>query len=159
MQHWRIVFDTAGFLAGLQNLYPEIYTTSEVLKEVKDFNSYNLLTIAIEAGKVKVLEPSKESISLVLNIAESIGEYTLTKADLSVIALAKELRPSIVVTDDTSIINILNHLKIEYKTVKLRKINFNKEFYKYICESCKKEFYKYYSECPICGGKLLKSKS
>ncbi|MEM1626441.1 MAG: DNA-binding protein [Sulfolobaceae archaeon] len=152
----RVIFDTAGFLAGLQNLYEEVYTTNEVLDEVKDNLSNTLLSYSLEAGKVKVIEPSKESVSLVLSVSKLIGEYSLSRADISIIALAIDLKPSIVITDDISIINILNYLKINYKTVKLRKINIKQKTYKYICKSCKREYIIYYNECPICGGKLLK---
>ncbi|MFP3232980.1 MAG: DNA-binding protein, partial [Sulfolobaceae archaeon] len=92
----RIIFDTAGLLAGLENLFPLIYTTPDVIEEVRDSNSVNLLNLSINSGKIIIQSPSKESVDYVNKTLHQIKESELSQTDISVIALAHELRPSVV---------------------------------------------------------------
>lgn len=155
----RIIFDTAAFLAGLENYFDKVYTTNYVLEEIKDKHSKELLYLSISAGKVIIMEPSNGSKKYVMKVLEEVGEYTLSKTDISIIALAIDLRPCIVVTDDVSIINVLTYLKINYQTIKLRKVPIKQKRFIYVCYSCKKRFSKLYDACPLCGGKLMKENS
>ncbi|MFP3065318.1 MAG: DNA-binding protein, partial [Sulfolobus sp.] len=96
----QIVFDTGAFLAGLQNSYEKVYTTQEVIDEVKDFKSIELLSFGLESNKIIILQPSSQSLNIVKKEAQMIREFGLSKTDISVASLALDLKPSIVLTDD-----------------------------------------------------------
>ncbi|BFH72536.1 hypothetical protein SJAV_04800 [Sulfurisphaera javensis] len=151
----NIIFDTAGFLAGLQNYYNKIYTTSFVVNEVKDLKSRELLDLAIYAGKVIIMEPQEKSYSIVKDVAKRSLALKLSATDLSVASLAYELKPSLVFTDDLMLQNLLLNLGIEYKSVKLNIKIKNKKIYEYVCTGCGKKFTKYVSICPYCGNKII----
>ncbi|MFP3259801.1 MAG: DNA-binding protein [Sulfolobus sp.] len=152
----QIVFDTGAFLAGLQNSYEKVYTTQEVIDEVKDFKSIELLSFGLESNKIIVLQPSSQSLNIVKKEAQMIREFGLSKTDISVASLALDLKPSIVLTDDLPLQNLLLHLGIKYIPVKLSiKISKRKSFI-YKCEGCGREYDKLYSSCPYCGHKLKK---
>ncbi|ARM75031.1 NOB1 family endonuclease [Acidianus manzaensis] len=153
----QIVFDTAGFLAGLENSFNKVYTTIEVISEVKDYDSSKMLDYAMSSGKVVVLAPSINSLKKVRVILKDINEKTLSKADISVIGLAIDLSPSIVFTDDLSVQNVLYKLNIEFKSVKLGYHITKTRKFKYKCINCNKTFSNYISECPYCGGKIIKN--
>ncbi|MEJ2777018.1 DNA-binding protein [Sulfolobaceae archaeon RB850M] len=152
----QIVFDTGAFLAGLQNSYEKVYTTQEVIDEVKDFKSIELLSFGLESNKIIILQPSSQSLNIVKKEAQMIREFGLSKTDISVASLALDLKPSIVLTDDLPLQNLLLHLGIKYIPVKLSiKISKRKSFI-YKCEGCGREYGKLYPSCPYCGHKLKK---
>ena len=154
----KVVFDTAGFLAGLQNLFDKVYTTPLVIEEVKDFRSQTLLKMSIEAGKVIEVNPSTESINYVRKILDQIGEKSLSNTDISIIALAYELKPSIVFTDDLAVQNVLLHLGIGFNSVKLGiKMKIRKTII-YKCSACGRTFTKKYNKCPYCGNEITEIK-
>lgn len=149
----HIVFDTSAFLAGLQLSLNRVYTTQEVIDEIKDNSSRFNLEISISTGKVIVMKPSPNSNKIVNKTLEKLNERRLSRTDISVIALALDLRPSIVFTDDLSVQNVLKYLGIQYSSVKLNK-KVDKSFkFVYECIDCKRKFDKYYSNCPYCGEK------
>ncbi|AWR96552.1 DNA-binding protein [Acidianus sulfidivorans JP7] len=152
----QIVFDTAGFLAGLENSFEKVYTTIEVINEVKDSESSKILDYAMSSGKIIVLSPSMSSLKKVKSILEDMNEKTLSKTDISVIALALDLSPSIVFTDDLSVQNVLFKLHIKYQSVKLNYNITRTKRIRYKCINCNRIFNNYISECPYCGGKIVK---
>ncbi|BCU69260.1 NOB1 family endonuclease [Stygiolobus caldivivus] len=151
----KIIFDTAGFLAGLQNLFPQVYTTPLVLDEVKDLRSSNLLRLSMESGKIVVVMPSSSTLAQVTSTISRVKEKGLSQTDISVIALAYDLRPSIVFTDDLGVQNVLLHLGIEFNSVKLSFKLRNKKTAKYKCTACGRIFNTCYIECPYCGHKIV----
>jgi len=151
----NIVFDTSAFLAGLEKYYSKVYTTKLVISEVKDKESKELLDLAINAQKVYVIEPSEESYKKVNEVKEKIVALKLSLTDISVAALAYELRPSIVFTDDLMLQNLLLNLGIEYRSVKLRISIKNKKKYVYKCKGCGRVFSKPYPYCPYCGSEII----
>ncbi|BAB67242.1 NOB1 family endonuclease [Sulfurisphaera tokodaii] len=151
----KIVFDTGAFLAGLQNYYEKIYTNSLVINEIKDKKSRELLDLAIMAGKIIIMEPEENTLKKTKKIAEKISAYNLSKTDLSIAALAYELRPSIVFTDDLTLQNLLLNLGIEFKSVKLNIRIRNRKKYKFTCKACGKTFSRSYSSCPYCGNTII----
>lgn len=81
-----LVIDAAIFIQGID---VEGFTTPKVVEEVKDTNSKLFLESLINAGKVKVLMPSKESIEIVKKKALETGELDeLSDADIELLALA-----------------------------------------------------------------------
>ena len=94
------VLDTAAFLSGLPLALAEecIYTTPDVIEEVRDQESRTRLEISLESKRVLVVEPSKKT-------AVSVDVKGLSPTDLSVLYLALEckmqgVREVVMVTDD-----------------------------------------------------------
>lgn len=146
----RIVFvhDAAGLFAGAPlSILGKHYTTPRVIGEVRDKHSKLLLEYAMYSGKLEVAEPKEEYIKMAENKAREIGEIiALSDADLSVIALAIELRDKgykvVVVTDDYAVQNTVLHLNLEFMSIKTTGI---------------KEMMKYQAYCPVCHWKGLTS--
>ncbi|NJE10729.1 type II toxin-antitoxin system VapC family toxin [Thermococcus sp. MAR1] len=142
------VIDTAIFIQGVD---VEGVTTPKVVDEVKDPESRLFLEGLISAGKVRVLQPSRESIRAVMEAAKKTGELgELSEADLEVLALAYELK-GVLLTDDYNLQNIAKTLGMEFKTLKRgikRVIRWN-----YVCIGCGKRFKEMPPEgvCPDCG--------
>ncbi|EEB72999.1 type II toxin-antitoxin system VapC family toxin [Thermococcus sp. AM4] len=142
------VIDAAIFIQGID---VEGFTTPKVVEEVKDPESRLFLEGLISAGKVRVLVPSKESIEAVKEAARRTGELEeLSEADVEVLALAYELKATIL-TDDYNLQNIAKTLGISFKTLKRgikRVIRWN-----YVCIGCGKRFSEMPPEgiCPDCG--------
>ncbi|ASJ12897.1 type II toxin-antitoxin system VapC family toxin [Thermococcus thioreducens] len=142
------VIDAAVFIQGFD---VEGVTTPKVVDEVKDPESRLFLEGLISAGKVRVFQPSRESIEAVMGAARKTGELNeLSEADVEVLALAYELK-GVLFTDDYNLQNIAKTLGIEFRTLKRgikRVIRWN-----YVCIGCGKRF----SEmppggvCPDCG--------
>ncbi|WP_457751567.1 type II toxin-antitoxin system VapC family toxin [Thermococcus sp.] len=142
------IIDAAIFIQGVD---VEGFTTPKVVEEVKDPESKLFLESLISAGKVKVLVPSKESVEAVREAARKTGELNeLSDADLEVLALAYELKATLL-TDDYNLQNIAKTLGIPFKTLKRgikRVIRWN-----YVCIGCGKRFSEMPPEgvCPDCG--------
>ena len=142
------VIDTAIFIQGVN---VEGVTTPKVVDEVKDPESRLFLEGLISAGKVRVLQPSRESIEAVMEAARKTGELgELSEADLEVLALAYELK-GVLFTDDYNLQNIAKTLDIEFRTLKggiKRVIRWN-----YVCIGCGKRFKEEPpgGTCPDCG--------
>ncbi len=153
----HIVFDTGAFLAGLQLSLNRVYTTQEVIEEVKDKVSRFNLEISISSGKVIVMKPSITSRKKLDKILlKDLNERKLSQTDRSVIALAMDLYPAMVFTDDLSVQNVLKYLGIKYSSIRVNNTATSVYKFKYICKNCKREFNVLHSECPICGGEIIK---
>jgi len=150
-----VILDSAAFFAGIAVLFPEVYTTPNVLKEVRDRASQNLLDLAQASGKIKVISPSAFSVREVKRAMDSIGESTLSETDVVVAAIAYELRPSITFTDDYSLQNLLAKMGLEFRPVRTEGISGVRSF-RYKCSSCGTVFRKYVEICPKCGGRIRK---
>ncbi len=152
----KIIMDTAGFLAGLENAFPKVYTTEEVILEVRDRSSRLSLDMAVSSGKVSVFAPRESSLKQALKFARQVGEDTLSEADLSVIALALEMKPCLVLTDDFSVQNVLKFIGVDYRSVKLnRRVGEVRDF-EYVCEGCGKTYENKVKECAVCGNQVVK---
>ncbi|ASJ11026.1 hypothetical protein A3L12_06770 [Thermococcus sp. P6] len=142
------VIDAAMFIQGVD---VEGFTTPKVVEEVKDPESRLLLEGLMNAGKVIVRVPSRESVRMVEEAARRTGELEeLSEADLEVLALAYELG-AVLLTDDYNLQNVAKTLGITFKTLKRgikRVIRWN-----YVCTGCGKRFEKMPPEgvCPDCG--------
>jgi len=142
------VIDAAIFIQGID---VEGFTTPKVVEEVKDPESKLFLEGLINAGKVKVLVPSRESVEAVKEAARRTGELEeLSEADVEVLALAYELKATLL-TDDYNLQNIAKTLGVPFKTLKRgikRVIHWN-----YVCIGCGKRFSEMPPDgvCPDCG--------
>jgi UPF0271 protein len=120
-----------------------------VVEEVKD----RISKIKLEALNLRILEPDKRFLEEVKIIAKKTGDLEkLSRADIQVLALAKELKANIV-SDDYNIQNVAKKLGIEFTPVfskGIKKIFYWKKF----CPNCKKYFNSDLKECVICGARL-----
>jgi UPF0271 protein len=157
------IIDTSAVLSGKQitDIKGEIVTTPGVSNELKpggrDYQTYQFL---IEKG-LKVISPSKDSVDFVNKNAKETGDHgRLSSTDVEVIALALDLQKKpdkniIILTDDYSIQNLANHLKIKFESISQDSIT--KRFkWIYRCQGCGKKFKEHISVCPICGAKTKK---
>ena len=82
------VVDTNAIIRGvqIQQLSNEIYTTKEVLNEIRDKNARKFLSNL--QMDIKVKEPDQDSLKAVIQFAKKTGDLrSLSKADVKVIAL------------------------------------------------------------------------
>ncbi|RLG78829.1 MAG: nucleotide-binding protein [Thermoprotei archaeon] len=154
------VLDAAGLFASLPLTLPgNSYTTPLVAAEVIDSESKKSLEYALVSNKLVIMDPPKESIEKVREVARRIGELgNLSEADISILALAHTLlsryRRVIVVTDDKSVQNVALYLGAEIYGIKRKTIRRPKLF-SYVCPACGYESAEA-GTCPVCGHKLRK---
>lgn len=146
----RVVLDTSAIIY-LQDFrkFDEIFTTDSVIGEVKDKTT----GLKLPAIKAKVIEPRKEMIEEIRREAGKTGDLEkLSKTDIEVLALAKELKATII-SDDRNVQNVAEKIGIEYISV------FNKGIkelftWKKFCTNCKKYFGNDMNMCPVCGSRM-----
>lgn len=106
----------------------DCYTVQEVLDELKDFKSKQLVEVAIASGKLRLSEVNPISLALIEQKAEEIGsEYNLSEADFKVLGLALQLNAKII-TDDFTIQNLAAHIGLKFKGVMRGEIKDKKVF-------------------------------
>ena len=160
-----IILDTTAFLAKypLQHYSShELLTTAHVISELRDHESKEAFEIALNIGRIKVVQPDKKFIDKAINISKSIGEHTsLSKTDLSILALALQYSlhgQVIVITDDYALQNTLLYAGIPFKPLRTTGIKRLRR-YLVVCPTCG-----YVSTnigeniCPLCNSKLIKKK-
>ncbi|MDI6642549.1 MAG: hypothetical protein QMD95_00610 [Candidatus Hodarchaeaceae archaeon] len=156
MARRTLVLDTsaviAGFVPGLANA--EQITVSEVLEEARDLCSKLELETAVLAGKVKVAEPSENSLAEVRAKVKDTGD-TVSRTDIKLLALALDLRGkgAELVTDDYAIQNLASLLDIPYLRVAMPGI---KEVLRWeaVCPACGRRYPPLTTKCLTCGSKL-----
>lgn len=146
----RVVLDTSAIIY-LQDFrkFDEIFIPFLVAEEVKD----KLSSMKLEAIEARIIEPEENFVKEIKKIARKTGDLEkLSKADIQVLALAKQLEAT-VVSDDYNIQNVAKKLGIKYIPVLTKGI---KEiyFWRKYCPACKKKFKDNLKECPVCGAKL-----
>jgi len=156
------VLDSSAFIFSF-SISPSAtaYTTEEVIQEVSR-NRFVKLKIEIYTlqGSLKVLSPPSEYLSKVsLATADTADFKVLSKADLSVIALALYLKENmdkdiVLITDDYSLQNIAYVLGIKFKSMTVKGITKKIKWMIY-CPACGKVVKdSKMSICPICGHQL-----
>lgn len=148
----RYIADATAFYAGLPFKDVIIFTTPEVIEEVRHIKKdYMLINTLINAGIIDIIKPSPANMQRAKRLAEKSGDIDkLSKADLSIIAIALELGYE-VITDDYAIINVLrsNNMKVRGISTKMRKVG---RWIRY-CKGCKVT-YSTGNICSRCGNKL-----
>jgi len=143
--------DTSA-LFSLEQVLPgwEAYITQGVLDELEkygDRRADHLLSV------LKVSQATSRTVGTVLKAAKGTGDSArLSPVDVEVLALALELKAS-VVTDDYSIQNLAAVLGVEYIPVGLKGIT-RVIRWNYLCTGCGKVFKEEHPDCPICGSPL-----
>jgi rRNA maturation endonuclease Nob1 len=151
------VLDAGAFYAGTSFLSSDVmlYTTSLILDEVMHIKSrLSALEALRDAGRLVVQDPIAESIHKVTHTARKTGDSkVLSEADVSIIALALELKEPLV-TDDRSAANVASILQIAVKPATTGKeIQGTRRWINY-CSACSRTFGPNEIECPLCGNKL-----
>jgi UPF0271 protein len=158
-----LIIDTSAILSGksLNINDNRLITTNSVLSEINPGGKdYRNLQFLLEKG-LNIYEPSKESIKYIINISKKTGDYTrLSNTDIDILALAFDFKNKsefvdkiIILSDDYSIQNISNYLKIEYLNISQSGIT--KRFkWSYKCMGCGKKFKKNIKTCYICGSSI-----
>lgn len=108
-----VVLDSTCFieLPHLPPIEGGLFTTGLVLGELRSPQALSRFERVREG--IAVRNPSKESLASARRAAESVGDRRLSPADLSVLALAIELRAA-VATDDYSLENACKAAGVEF---------------------------------------------
>jgi len=154
------VLNDFGFQFGDDNDY---VTTPLVVAEFKDMRSRNLMENALHSRLLSIQDPSEENLRYVEEITAEKGFRKLSKPDLSLLALAldlkKESKEFLLLTDDYSIQNFCSVLKIPFEGVMrgeiTKEISFSLE-----CSACGKTLPSFSKErkCPVCGSSLRRKR-
>ena len=148
------VLDATAFYAGIPFVSNDSFiTTSAVYDEIQHIKTkQGALEILQQTRRLQIRDPNVKSINTVRNTANKTGDnVTISKQDISVIALALE-NDAELITDDFAVTNVANQLKIKTSALMTKGISTVGRWINY-CSMCGKEFSKE-KECPICGSKL-----
>lgn len=146
----KVVLDTSAiiYLHDFRK-FDEIYIPTLVVEEVKDKFSM----MKLEALNARTREPNKKFLEEIRLIAKKTGDLEkLSETDLQVLALAREMKASII-SDDYNIQNVAKKIGIEFFSVFSKGIK-KLFFWKKHCPTCKKYFKESLKECPVCGRRL-----
>ncbi len=151
----EFVLDASAFYAGIPFQSSEkCITTRAVYNEVKHIRrSHAALEALIDAGNLVVAEPEQASLNKVITCAKKTGDYRkLSRADISIIALALELRKTLI-SDDFAVANVATFLKIPIKTLTFKGISELRAWVSF-CKACAKAYNSRNTVCRICGSRL-----
>lgn len=147
----KVVLDTSAIIyLNDFRLFKDIITVNDVVEELEDKTS----ALKLSGLHIKILEPSEKSLKEVKITSKKTGDLDkLSKTDLKILALAKELN-LVIVSDDYNIQNVAEKLGIKYLSLFNKKIT-KLIFWSNYCENCKK-----YSDdvrfCFKCGNRLVR---
>jgi len=157
------VLDTSAFIAGFDpfSLDGEEYTVPMVKEEIAENSMPEMrFEMAVVNGKLKVKAPSEEFLDKVRTSATLVGDkFFLSETDLQLLALALQLKTEgyspLIVTDDYSIQNVADQMKIEFGSLATFGIRLRLTWIRY-CPACHR---KYSADskartCEVCGTKL-----
>jgi UPF0271 protein len=160
------VIDTSALVGRLQYAADDIQlaTTPLLLKEMVKKGLKDVIQILRDTQKLRIIEPTLESIKTVEDTATSLGDIAyLSKPDQQLLALALDLSKQnyhvVVLTDDYSIQNIAKQLSLNFRTIGERGIREIIQWETY-CPACKRIFDDLVKgkPCPVCGT-LLKRRA
>lgn len=156
------IIDTSAILSGkpLDFKNSKIVTTQGVSDELKPGGRYYRYFQFLKEKGLTILLPSSKSIKHIKNLIEKTGDLDrLSNADIEILSLAYELKKDnkepVIFTDDFSIQNVAEYLKIRYENINQLKIT--KKFkWIYRCRGCGRTFKDNIKICPICGTETKK---
>lgn len=95
----------------------EYLTTAKIVMEFKDARSKALIDNALQTGVLRIREPSEPALKKAKETAKELGTKGLSEADLSIAALAIDLKAKnpTTITDDYSLQNILKARGLEFR--------------------------------------------
>ena len=154
--HFKYALDAGAFYTGLVFLSSayQYLTTQAIFDEVKHIKrSLRAIEALLESNTLQVLNSDRKNIDKVVAAARRTGDYQkLSEADISVIALALQLKIALV-TDDYAVANVATTLKIPVKSVASKGITHTRRWIAY-CSACGKAFGRNAKECRLCGNRL-----
>lgn len=159
-----LVLDTSAILSGFAVHVSDtpLFTTSEVLNELQSGNTDSSAKVPlINETSIRVLTPNEASVRRVNEVADKVGEASLSETDRSLIALALELKNSgyypVLVTDDYALQNSAAIMSLSFQPYTEKGI-IQRYKWRLVCPGCfrKYEFSKRMETCPVCGTKLKK---
>jgi len=148
------VYDASAFYAGVPFASPELgLTTTLVFDEIKHIKkSHGALETLLDTNRLQIQDPDSTSIEFVSNEAKKTGDIQkLSGADISAVALAHELKATLI-TDDFAISNLAKNIRLQVQPIMTKGIRDVGKWLHY-CAGCKKEF-SGLEFCPNCGNKL-----
>ena len=148
------VYDASAFYAGVPFASPELgLTTTLVFEEIRHIKkNHGALEILLDTNRLQVQDPDPASVEFVSNEAKKTGDVQkLSKADISAVALAHQLKATLV-TDDFAISNLAKNLRLQVQPIMTKGIRDVGKWLHY-CSGCRKEF-SGLEFCPNCGNKL-----
>lgn len=158
------ILDASAFINGFILDTNYNYTTAEVVSEIRDFKSKLVLDIAINDGKLSIVQPGDEFLGEVQSVISESGDVLrLSQQDISIIALALDFyshgRSVMVISDDYTIQNTLKILDIPFSSILTFGID---EVYNWVkvCSGCKRQYSEDYpfDDCEVCGSSLYKKR-
>jgi len=152
------ILDSSAFYAGIyHSLYSKFYTTTFILKEIKHLLKSSItIDLLITSGALVIQDPTKESIDKIISTANLSGDIKkLSQADISIISLAYQLNRTLI-SDDYSVLNVSNLLKIKTISLGNRGIVTVRKW-KNFCKTCNKQYAPTIQECEICGNATKRS--
>ncbi|MCW4000350.1 MAG: ribonuclease VapC [Candidatus Bathyarchaeota archaeon] len=157
------VLDTSAFVGGFDPFASAdlLVTAPAVVEEIRRDSMVKMrFEAALESGKVRIQEPSKQYRDAAEASAGKVGDaHKLSEADMQLLALALQLKaegylPQIV-TDDYSIQNVAVKVGVEFSSRSTYGIKRMLEWIRY-CPACHKQYpgTSKLQECQICGTPL-----
>ncbi len=147
--------DASAFYAGIPFLSSARYcTTQAVFDEVRHIKqSHGAIEALLETGALRIIEPDDVTVGKAKAAAKKTGDFSkLSPADLSIIALALQLKMPLV-TDDYAVANVAAKLGVLVKSTSSKGIKETRRWIAY-CSACGKAFGPDAKECPLCGNQL-----
>jgi len=132
----QFILDANAFYAGMPFLSSSAsYTTNSVFDEVKH------------------IKKSYYGLRQIKAVAKKTGDIsTLSVADLSILALALQLKKTII-SDDYAVANMASQLNIPIKNLSAKGIRTIRKWIAF-CIGCDKAYDSNITECQLCGNKL-----
>ena len=149
------ILDTSAILSGKpinfenNDMITSIGVSNELKPGGRDYNSFQIL---LEKG-LKIEKPTKSSIDKIREIIKKTGDSDrLSETDIEILALSLDNneKEAVIITDDYSIQNVANHLKIKFEPISQSGIT-KRFIWNYRCRGCGKKFKENIKICPICG--------
>ena len=163
-----IVLDTSAIIAGLDpfSISEEQYTVPMVLEEISENSMFGLrFKTAIENGKIKIKTPDATFTKKVKTFASAVGDaFFLSETDTQVLALALELKTqgytALLATDDYSMQNVANQMRIEFASLTTFGIRRRLEWIRY-CPGCHRRYPANHksTKCTVCETELKRKPS
>jgi len=158
-----LVLDSSAFIMGYNplSIKEKQFTTPAIRGELRIENVIWLrFTMACETGKLELLSPSPIAMKVVTERAKSTGDWgRLSEVDIEVLAVAEELKQRgfspVLVSDDYSIQNVADLLKLEYTSLSTLGIRHRFQWAPY-CPACHRKYPSSSSikTCIVCGTPL-----
>ncbi len=160
MSHKIFVLDTSAVIAGFVPGIVEVrqVTVQEVLDEAKDLCSKLELETAVDAGKISVIEPSREALAEVRKKVDQTGDR-VSNTDVKLLALSLDMlragdMPELV-TDDYAVQNLASIFNIPFRCVVMPGIT-EVFIWQMICPACGGTYSAAFTKCEVCGSELVR---